>query len=222
MSRLAATNSDAKITPCMSRNIINGQSFAHPHVSICPRSTENYGPVDLVIDDTVWDSLSTFQQFLWYADEMEHRWHTLQMLFDGNLDGSSKIERTVTTSSGTPKFIEVTWNNELELRKSVDLVREQLGCTLLEDLVNQHPHVNHEGEALNCSNFIWEDLEYRKAMDFSPAKNQILFSIPQIVGGGECSESTKEMEQKVIEYSLFHGIEFNERLWKLSDDDRLE
>jgi hypothetical protein len=196
----------------MSRIVIKGQEFAHPHVSICPRSTENSGHVDLPVpNDTVWDSMTSFQQFLWYADEMEHRWHSLQMIFDSrNRAISSALPQHGTGTSRKPTFIEVTWNNEEELESGVNWVRKQLGCSPVKGLVKQHPHVNHKEGTLNCSQHLWEDFVYRKVMNFSAKMNAILFSnTPQYLDDEECSETKSELEQKIREFSSFYGIEFN-------------
>ena len=56
----------------------------HPSVSLCPRSDEGDGPVNLPVpDDATWDRLTSFQRFLWYADKMEHRWHALRAVTRG-------------------------------------------------------------------------------------------------------------------------------------------
>ena len=207
MSRLTSKYPEMKITPCISRNVIGGQDLGHPHVSICPRSTENAGPVDLPVgNDSIWDSFSTFQQFLWYADEMEHRWYTLQKIFnDENV---------------APKFIEVSWSNKEELQNGVNRVREQLGCSSAEKLVNQHPHVEHKSGTLNCSRFVWEDLQYRKKMMFDQDTEGVLFSrSPQHVDAGECIEDISVLRQNIEAYAAYHGIEFVDTEWILSDDE---
>lgn len=212
MTRLTNSDPKTKITPCMSRIVIEGQEFAHPHVSICPRSTENSGRVDLPVpNDTVWDSLTSFQQFLWYADEMEHRWHSLLMMFNSSNGAiSSALPQHDSGTSGKPAFIEVTWNNEEELRNGVNWVRKQLGCSPVKALVKQHPHVNHKEGTLNCSRYLWEDFEYRKVMNFSAKMNDILFSDkPQHLGIEECSETKSDLEQMIREFSSFYRIEFN-------------
>ena len=183
-----------------------------PHVSICPRSTENTGPVDLPLaNDTVWDSLTSFQQFLWYADEMEHRWHSLRMIFDSSSHAiSSERPQHGPGTSGKPTFIEVTWNNQEELQSGVNWVRKQLGCSPVKFLVHTHQHVKHEGGTLNCSEHIREDFEYRKIMNFSAKMNDILFSNPpQYLDDEECSETKSELERKIREFSSFYEIEFN-------------
>jgi hypothetical protein len=204
MARLAASYPEMKITPCIAKNVIHGQEFGHPHVSTCPRSTEHAGPVDLPMDDETWDALTTWQQFLWYADEMEHRWYTLQKVFRGDDE--------------SPRFIEVTWNNQQELREGVNFVRQNLGCTLLQSLKNEHPHVQHT-EKLNCSQYLWEDLEYRKAMRFNSDQRNVLFGrTPQLLGGAECNENKEELQEMLRKYSKIHGIEIDERQWQYVDD----
>ena len=76
----------------------------HPFVALCPRSSEvesGAGPVNLPVVDEVWDSFTPLQRFLWYADEVEHRWHTLQ-------------QRPYSDES-RPSFFEVTWSDPDEL-----------------------------------------------------------------------------------------------------------
>eukprot|EP00804_Cyclotella_cryptica_P007042 CCRYP_019908-RA/>CCRYP_019908-RA protein AED:0.03 eAED:0.03 QI:70/1/1/1/1/1/2/55/539 len=205
-------------TPCLAQNIVNGKNVSHPGVAICPRSTEGRGPVNLPISsDEVWDSLSPFQQFLWYADEMEHRWNTLQKMFYTNHTISSDVRRHVPGGHGIPTFIEVTWDSEGELHDGVNWVREQLGCSPAMYVINSHPHVHHRKYTLNCSQFIWEDLEYRKKMNFSSEIAEVLFPrhLPQHVDNAACSENRHELQRIIRDYSEFHGIPFNPELWKL-------
>ena len=215
------TNIPRPQTPCIGQDIINGKNFSHPSVSICPRSTEGRGPVDLSIpSDDVWDSLTPFQQFLWYADEMEHRWYTLQKMFYNKYTISPEFRRHVPGGHGTPTFIEVTWDSKDELQEGVNWVREQLGCTPANFLTHEHPHVKHDHGTLNCSQFIWEDLEYRKKMKFSSKTTMILFPphLPQHVDSPECIENGEELEMKIREYSKFHDIPYNPDQWLLPDD----
>ena len=209
MTRLASSHPEMKITPCIAKNVMDGVEFGHPHVSTCPRSTEGTFVELSVESDAVWDTLGTFQQFLWYADEMEYRWYILQHVFDDSKPVS------------TPQFIEVTWNNPQELQEGVNYLRMQLGCSPVESLMNEHPHVEHT-DKLNCSNYIWEDLVYRKVMKFNSHQSDVLFAkVPQLVGGDECSESNVELKQKIREYASLLGVEFDELQWKLVGDDGL-
>ena len=206
MTRLAASSPQMKITPCIALNSYNEIDYGHPHVATCPRSSEGT-MVELHVDeDDTWDALTTFQQFLWYVDEMEYRWYTLQQMFDG-------------ADNNKPRFIEVTWNNGRELEDGVNYVREELGCEPLEGLTNEHPHVEHV-TALNCSEYLWLDLQYRKVMKFDVHHNKVLFdTLPQLVGGEECSESNAELEQTIQEYALIHGVQYNAQQWKFADED---
>lgn len=212
---------DLPQTPCLAQNMLNGKNISHPSVAICPRSTEDRGPVDLSISsDDVWDSLTPWQQFLWYADEMEHRWNTLQQIFYTNHIITPQLRRHVPGGSGKPTFIEVTWDSKDELQDGVNWVREQLGCTPAIFLTNEHPHVKHEHGTLNCSQYIWEDLDYRKKMKFSKQTNEILFPsrLPQHVDSPECSETSAELEMKIREYSDYHGLMYDPVQWQLADD----
>ena len=194
-----------KITPCLSKSVIHkNQSLGHPFISTCPRSTEHVGSVNLPVEnDAVWDALNTYQQFLWYVDEMEHRWYTLQNMFQDN----------TSTAASSPRFIEVTWNNNVELQEAVNYVREQLGCTPVKNVIHQHPHVSHT-TIRNCSRYIWDDLQYRKIMGYSDDTTDVLFTRkPQHVGGEECSESGVELKENIAEYSKFHSVEYDENQW---------
>ncbi|KAL7512518.1 hypothetical protein ACHAXN_009483 [Cyclotella atomus] len=134
--------------------------------------------------------------------KLEHRWYTLQRIFDSN---------------ESPRFIEVTWNNQQELQEGLNCVRQQLGCTPLQSLKNEHPHVKHT-EKLNCSQYIWEDLEYRKVMRFDYKQRSVLFGkVPQLLGGDECSESNNELKEILVEYSQIHGIEIDKSQWQYID-----
>ena len=215
------TKLDLPQTPCLAQNMLNGKNISHPSVAICPRSTEGRGPVDLSIaNDDVWDSLTPWQQFLWYADEMEHRWHTLQRIFYTNHIITPQLRRHVPGGSGKPTFIEVTWDSKDELHGGINWVREQLGCTPAIFLTNEHPHVKHEHGTLNCSQYIWEDLDYRKKMKFSKEANNILFPyhLPQHVDSPECNETSAELEMKIREYSKYHGLVYDPAQWQLADN----
>lgn len=86
----------------------------HPIVATCPRSGENVGPVNLPVpSDEIWDAFTPFQRFLWYADEMEHRWHSLKAKAS-----FEKAER--------PSFYETTWNSGVEIvREIFSLLRKE-------------------------------------------------------------------------------------------------
>jgi hypothetical protein len=207
-------------TPCLVQNIVNGKNLSHPSVAICPRSTEDGGPVDLPISsDNVWDSLTPFQQFLWYVDEMEHRWHTLQKMFYTNHIISPEPRRHVPGGDGKPTFIEVTWDSKDELHDGINWVRKQFGCTPAHVVTNVHPHVKHNNGTANCTQYIWEDLEYRKLMRYDITTSSVLFPhhLPQHVDSRECSEDRNELEMKIRQYSDYHGILYDPGQWKLPD-----
>ena len=215
-----STKSSLPQTPCLAQDVVNGKNFSKPSVSICPRSTEARGHVDLQIpSDEIWDSLSPFQQFLWYADEMEHRWYTLQKMFYSMYKIAPQFRRHIPGGNGKPTFIEVTWDSKDELEDAVNWARQQLGCTPAHFLTNEHPHVKHEDGGLNCTRFIWEDLEYRKKMQYSKHTNEILFPshLPQHVDSSECREDREELELKIRDYSKHHRIPFDINQWKLPD-----
>jgi hypothetical protein len=88
----------------------------HPNVATpcCPRSGENVGPVHLPVpSDEIWDALTPFQRFLWYADEMEHRWHSLE--------AKASFEK-----AECPSFYETTWNSGVEIVREIrSLLRKE-------------------------------------------------------------------------------------------------
>lgn len=100
-------------TPCMTSDNI------HPQVSVCPHSQEKAtaGPVYLDVADDIWNAFTPFQRFLWYADEVEERWHQLT---------SSKKNR-----SNSPEFYEITWSDSHELKQGLDALRKSRGCIIL-------------------------------------------------------------------------------------------
>jgi hypothetical protein len=107
-------------TPCM-----HGE-LRHSKVSICPRSGKDDRPVNLPVpSDHIWDAMTRFQNFLWYADKMEHRWYTLTTSEYGiDIDSTSNSSSSITTSSkqesqerGCSAFHEMTWNTAEELPK---------------------------------------------------------------------------------------------------------
>ena len=124
--------------------MIDNSGMKHPGVAVCPRSGERAGPVNLPITDQIWDSFTSFQRFLWYADEMEHRWYTLKQMFNNN-----------NGSSNSPTFYEIEWRNGEELEEASSYLRRNLGC-LVEDTIveNKRKHVKHVTQSLNCSSMI--------------------------------------------------------------------
>jgi hypothetical protein len=132
---------------------IRNRTEVSPTVGICPRSRENAGPVDLPVSDAIWDAFTPFQRFLWYADEMEHRWYSLQNMFNND----SNSDHVIVGLRGVPSFYEATWNDADELKKSVSDIRNKLSCTTEMELKNKHPHVEHRDRALNCSDQILQE-----------------------------------------------------------------
>jgi ribosomal protein L12E/L44/L45/RPP1/RPP2 len=121
---------------------------AHPRVTTCPRSTERIGTVALpVLDDTMWDSLTTFQKFLWYADEMELRWYRMKQFFQNQEKQRKRRKRS-------PNFYEVTWSTSTEFRTELQRLRQDLHCTPLMEIPNLKQHTNKRitpttGESMN-------------------------------------------------------------------------
>ena len=192
---------------------------AHPEMATCPRSGENSGPVNLKVTDDIWDSFVPFQRFLWYADEMEHRWHTItKIAYDEESYNTGDIKATQSRKQqgwGRPRFYDVSWNSGEELGKEVDKLRKQLGCTSLPKVANPKTHVLHKERNLNCSEQILQDLEYRKLMKYDSKTLEILVSskFPQHVDSKECEETRIQLEQATQTFTT--GITFDESEWVL-------
>lgn len=172
-------------SPCMA----DAQKPHRPRVALCPRSTEvasGAGPVNLpVANDAVWDTMTPFQRFLWNADEIEHRWHTLQ-------------QREYKAS---PSFYEITWSDSEELTSGFESLLKELGCSPQGQLYKAKQHVKHKEGKRNCTSFIHQDLEYRRLMDYNDSTLQILFKHPQHVDSKECMETRKELQEVIKLYS---------------------
>jgi len=220
--RYSIANSFAKEvqTPCMHGGL------PHSIVSVCPRLGEDAGPVNLPVpSDQIWDAMTPFQKFLWYADEMEHRWYTLTTTYD--IDSTTTTTTTTTsiiaTSSeqeseerGRPAFHEMTWNNADELSQQINELRIGLGCNQA-SVQNKKQHVAHKTRALNCSDFIQQDLQYRRMMNYDNATLQILVSsrFPQHLDSGECMETRQELKEAIEKYAASEGLQCDENAWVL-------
>ena len=191
----------------------------HPRVAICPRSGENSGPVNLKVTDDIWDSFVPFQRFLWYADEMEHRWHTItKIAYDEESYNAGDIKATHSRRQqgwGRPRFYDVAWNSGEELKEEVNKLRKQLGCTSLPKVEKKKAHVSHKTRNLNCSEQIFQDLEYRKLMKYDSKTLEILVSskFPQHVDSKECKERRTQLEQAIQTFTA--GLTFDESEWVL-------
>jgi hypothetical protein len=173
------------------------------------------------VADDIWDNFFVpFQRFLWYADEMEHRWHTLKLIVYDEVSYTTKDTETQggrRQGWGRPRFYDVTWSHGAELLKEVDELRKQLGCTPQATVEHLHSHVEHKQRNLNCSKQILQDLEYRKLMNYDSKTLEILVSsdVPQHVDSKECIETRTELEQAIKTYTDVEGIAFDESEWVL-------
>jgi len=162
----------------------------HPAVALCPRSSEvesGAGPVNLPVVDEVWDSFTPLQRFLWYADEVEHRWHTLR-------------QRAYPDAS-RPLFFEVTWSDPGELGLGFENLAKDLGCASGRGMENAKKHVQHKDGTRNCTSFIQQDLDYRRLMKYNDSTLQILLKHPQHVDSTECMETHEELAAAIQLYS---------------------
>ena len=162
------------VTPCMRAHKV----YPHPIHSTCP--FDNAGDTNLMTDRETWKSLTPFQKFLWYADEMEHRWHTLQRDYP------------------QATFFEITWEEPEELHDAAVRVRQQLGCDAGRKVALNKTHVSRHAKTVNCSHYVHEDLEYRKLMKFSPETMSILYGDhPQHLDFEECFDTRSQLESAI-------------------------
>lgn len=162
------------VTPCMRAHKV----YPHPIHATCP--FDNAGDTNLMTDKETWKALTPFQKFLWYADEMEHRWHTLRRSF--------------------PKatFFEITWEEPDELHDGAVRVRQQLGCDAGNKVALNKTHVTRHAKTVDCSQYVREDLEYRKLMNYDQETLSILYgSHPQHVDFEECFDTRVQLESAI-------------------------
>jgi hypothetical protein len=158
-------------TPCLNAE----PKMRHPAISYCPHSEERNGPVGLAVEDEVWTQLSSFQKFLWMADEMEHRFYKLQQAFS------------------SPNYLEISWSSSKELSTGLADVRVSLGCSREFEMTNKKSHVKHEAGRRNCTKQVLEDLAYRQLVNYTLEKQAVVFAHPQRVTVEECMETEEEV-----------------------------
>ena len=193
-------------TPCLKerKHFPDGPWMRHPKVSLCPRSDEGNGPVNLPVpDDAIWDGLAPFQRFLWYADEMEHRWHALRAAHEG--------------TPTSPRFLEMTWSSAEEFIAGADMLRTTLGCKVTR-VNNVKHHVSHTKNSLACAADVQQDLEYRRLMGYNASTLRLLVSscFPVHINSQECVESPQEMARLTQAHAVEQGIPFVEEEWVFS------
>lgn len=175
-----------------------------PGMAICPRSGEHIGPTYLPVPggDAVWDTVMTpFQRFLWYVDEMEYRWHVMQNHF--------REQPFLQLSSSSPTFLEVSWSTQQQLHQGTNRIRTSLGCTTLPSVPMSHNHTRHQQiAAINCTDYIVQDWDYQRIMQYSMETRQILFLsshreeqderntdwLPLHLDSDKCAETKEELE----------------------------
>ena len=182
-------NSRGINTPCtVAMDVVHGKP-RRPSVALCPHSGEKMGRVDLpVASDGVWMSMTPFQKFLWYVDEMEHRWHGLRLRYEG---------RGV-------RMMEVTWMTSDELRDGLRRVQAHLGCETKNgegpsrNIANKKKHVKHSVGGLNCSEMVLQDLAYRGMMNYDDGDYDILFARhAQRLDGEDCMDSREDLARAI-------------------------
>jgi hypothetical protein len=192
------------MTPCLldTHDAIANASDANrrnrrisPGSATCPRSGEQIGPVHLPIPggDEMWDSFTSFQKFLWYVDEMEYRWYILRRYFQE----TSSLPRL------SPTFLEVSWSSAHQLMDGIHQVRTSLGCTTngISDVAVTHNHTKwQESAELNCTDYIVQDLNYQRMMQYDATTLQIILSssLPLHLDNDKCVESRKELEHIML------------------------
>jgi len=171
---IARSFSNKRTTPCKLKG-----------VGYCPTSeNQNYGNgFGTISDDGVWERLTAFQKFLWYADDVEYRYHKIRQQF-----GDAKDQ---------PHWIEITWTTAEEIAAGVEHVKARLGCNYnasIQTVTNHKSHQRHDRGTWDCIHMIAEDLEYRKLMNFTTEQRAALFgAIPQRLDGGECNATRQSL-----------------------------
>jgi len=167
----------SSFTPCMTKM----KGYKKPSVATCPRSDEGIGAVNLPVSDEIWDSMSPFQRFLWYSDEIEHRWHTMTLKYSN------------------PSYFEITWSDPEELQDEFVNLLSELGCDVSKELTQEKQHVLHTAKSWNCSDFILQDMEYRHMMKYNTETMNVLVSAkyPQHVDMYDCTETKAELERAI-------------------------
>ena len=167
----------SSFTPCMTKM----KGYKKPSVATCPRSDEGIGAVNLPVSDEIWDSMSPFQRFLWYSDEIEHRWHTMTLKYSN------------------PSYFEITWSDPEELQDEFVNLLSELGCDVSKELTQEKQHVLHTAKSWNCSDFILQDMEYRHMMKYNTETMNVLVSAkyPQHVDMYGCIETKAELERAI-------------------------
>eukprot|EP00977_Amphora_coffeiformis_P008763 scaffold1984_cov162-Amphora_coffeaeformis.AAC.12 len=174
-------------TSCMR----TGDKKNHPVVAVCPWDQAGI-PNLIVASPEIWSDFTPFQRFLWYADEMEHRWYTLQRDF--------------------PKvtFWDASWETPEELEEKLQQIRIKLGLPRKESRgAPQKNHVKHIEASLNCSDFVTQDLDYRQKMQFNQSTWQILYERrPQHVDYDECKDSRSDVLAVLGDHYTTHSTEW--------------
>ena len=187
-------------TPCLAGKL---QGSRRPGVTLCPRSDEGDGPVDLPVpDDATWDGLTPFQRFLWYADEVEHRWVALRAARRPGPHGG-------------PRFLELTWSRAEEMAAGARRLRRELGCADAVAVRDEKRHVAHEKGRRACAADVRQDLEYRRRMGYNASTLRILVSerLPQHVDSEECVELPQEMEHATRAHAAKLGMPYVADEW---------
>lgn len=192
------------ITPCLVdhnstptnteiyRELIPMKNKAHPHpvVATCPRSGEGTAAVALKVpNDQIWDSMTTFQQFLWSADEIEARWHAMVKQYNNSSDSANTVSL----------FLEMTWSSKEDFQQSSDEIRSQLGC-IPWNAPNSKKHVSKVQNSVNCTFLVEQDFEYRQMMQFDAETYKMLYenedwTLPDhMADSGMCMEDREELD----------------------------
>jgi hypothetical protein len=148
----------------------------HPMISCCPHSEEGNGPVSLAVEDEVWTQLSSFQKFLWMADEMEHRFYKLQQAF-----------------SSSPNCLEISWSSSKESSTGLANVRASLGCSRQFEMQNKKNLVKHKAGRRSCTKQVLEDLAHRQLVNCTLEEQAAVHTHPQRITVEKCMETEDEV-----------------------------
>ena len=148
--------------------------------------------------------------------EIEHRWYTLTATYEYGIDSNITSSAIATTTiseqeseeRGRPAFYQVTWNNEGDLTKQINELRIGLGCSQT-SVGNAKKHVTRTKRAIKCSDFIQQDLQYRRVMNYDDDTLQLLVSrrFPQHVDSEECMETRQELKEAIEKHADSEGMQ---------------
>lgn len=130
-------------TPCFFGDDKNESALTdkkeHPSTSYCPLDGQPL--IHLPVPRKTWNDLTSFQKFLWQADEVTLRYSHMK----SNIPG--------------PRYYELIWSTAADLENGLSELREMFGCEEAGPVPNKKGHVSHKPGVLNCTEFVLSDLQ---------------------------------------------------------------